>query len=85
MESSENIYFVYKFRAKLRGIPTSLLETWNTFDAKFDYNKSTLEFYLSLILSRSIYVTTDRVWVGEWIYWPLIHTTRNYKQLQRHN
>jgi hypothetical protein len=21
----------------------------------------------------------DRVWIGEWIYWPLIHTTHNYK------
>jgi hypothetical protein len=24
-------------------------------------------------------VTIDRLWTGEWIYWPLIHTTRNYK------
>jgi hypothetical protein len=30
------------------------------------------------------YVTIDGVWTGEWIYWPLIHTTWNYKQLQRH-
>jgi hypothetical protein len=29
-------------------------------------------------------VTIDGVWIGEWIYWPLIHTTRNYKHLQRH-
>jgi hypothetical protein len=29
-------------------------------------------------------VTIDGVWIGEWIYWPLIYTTRNYKQLQRH-
>jgi hypothetical protein len=27
-------------------------------------------------------VTIDEVWIGEWIYWPLMHTTRNYKQLQ---
>jgi hypothetical protein len=24
------------------------------------------------------------VWNGEWIYWPLTHLTRNYKQLQHH-
>jgi hypothetical protein len=29
-------------------------------------------------------VTRDGVWIGEWIYWPLIHTTRNYKQLLRY-
>jgi hypothetical protein len=33
---------------------------------------------LMSILSR-IGVTVDGVWIGEWIYWPLIHTTRNYK------
>jgi hypothetical protein len=26
-------------------------------------------------------VTIDGVWIGEWIYWPLIHTTRNHKHL----
>jgi hypothetical protein len=41
--------------------------------------------YLLLILSRSKCVTIDRVWIGELICWPLIHTTRNYKQLQLHN
>jgi hypothetical protein len=30
-------------------------------------------------------VTMDGVWIGEWIYWPLIHTTWNYKQLQRYH
>jgi hypothetical protein len=34
-----------------------------------------------ITLSR-VCVTIDGVWIGEWIYWPLIHTTRNYKQLQ---
>jgi hypothetical protein len=29
-------------------------------------------------------VTIDRVWIGEWIYWPLIHTTRNYKHIQHY-
>jgi hypothetical protein len=29
-------------------------------------------------------VTIDGVWIGDSIYWPLIHTTRNYKQLQHH-
>jgi hypothetical protein len=29
-------------------------------------------------------VTIDRVWIGEWIYWPLMHTTRNCKYLQRY-
>jgi hypothetical protein len=32
-----------------------------------------------LILSRFMCVTIDGVWIGEWIYLPLIHTTRNYK------
>jgi hypothetical protein len=27
----------------------------------------------------NIGMTTDGVWIGEWIYWPLIHTTQNYK------
>jgi hypothetical protein len=31
------------------------------------------------ILWRSMSVIIERVWIGEWIYWPLIHTTRNYK------
>jgi hypothetical protein len=26
-------------------------------------------------------VTIDGVWIGDWIYWPLTHTTQNYKQL----
>jgi hypothetical protein len=26
-------------------------------------------------------VTIDGIWIGGWIYWPLIHTTRNYKHL----
>jgi hypothetical protein len=25
------------------------------------------------------YMTVDGVWIGDSIYWPLIHTTRNYK------
>jgi hypothetical protein len=29
------------------------------------------------ILSR-VGVTIDGVWIGEWIHWPLIHTTRKY-------
>jgi hypothetical protein len=29
-------------------------------------------------LSR-VGVTIDGVWIGEYIYWPLIHTTQNYK------
>jgi hypothetical protein len=29
-------------------------------------------------------VTIDGVWIGEWIYWPLVHPTRNYKHLQRY-
>jgi hypothetical protein len=31
-----------------------------------------------------VYVTIDGVSIGEWIYWLLIHTIRNYKQLQNH-
>jgi hypothetical protein len=29
-------------------------------------------------------VTINGVWIGEWIYWPIMHTTRNYTQLQRY-
>jgi hypothetical protein len=29
-------------------------------------------------------VAIDGVWIGYWVYWPLIHTTRNYRQLQRY-
>jgi hypothetical protein len=29
-------------------------------------------------------VSIDGVWIGVWIYWPLVHVTRNYKQLQRY-
>jgi hypothetical protein len=29
-------------------------------------------------------MTVDGVWVGDSLYWPLIHTSRSYKQLQRH-
>jgi hypothetical protein len=29
-------------------------------------------------------VTIDAVWIGEWIYSPLIYMTRNYNKLQRH-
>jgi hypothetical protein len=32
-------------------------------------------------LSSSMCVTIDGVWIGEWIYWPLLHMTQNYKQL----
>jgi hypothetical protein len=45
--------------------------------------KFLLKFRYSLILSRTA-VIIERVWIGEWIYWPLIHTTRKFKQLQRH-
>jgi hypothetical protein len=24
-------------------------------------------------------VTVDGVWIGEYIYWPLVHATDNYK------
>jgi hypothetical protein len=34
--------------------------------------------------SRLVRVTIDGVSIGEWIYWPLINTTWNYNQLQRH-
>jgi hypothetical protein len=27
--------------------------------------------------------TVEGIWINEWIYWPLIHTTWNYKHLQR--
>jgi hypothetical protein len=32
----------------------------------------------------SVCVTIDGVFIGEWIYWPLIHATQSYKQSQRH-
>jgi hypothetical protein len=34
-------------------------------------------------LSRIRGLTVDEIWIGEWIYWPLIDTTRNCKQSQR--
>jgi hypothetical protein len=34
-------------------------------------------FYLYYHMFRG--VTVDRVWIGEWIYWPLVHTAWNYK------
>jgi hypothetical protein len=37
-----------------------------------------------LMLSRFMGMIIDGVWIREWIYWPLIHTTRNNKQLQRY-
>jgi hypothetical protein len=40
--------------------------------------------HLPTILSRFRGVTKDGVWIGGWTYWPLTHTTRNYKELQRH-
>jgi hypothetical protein len=30
-------------------------------------------------------VTIDGVWIGEWIYWPLIHAPRDCKKLQHHS
>jgi hypothetical protein len=27
----------------------------------------------------------EDVWIGEWIYWPLIHPSWNYKKLQRYH
>jgi hypothetical protein len=52
----------------------------------YNPNVSTLqrhncEFLTSEILSR-VGVTKDGVWIGEWIHWPLMHTTRNCKQLE---
>jgi hypothetical protein len=38
----------------------------------------------SCIASCVVCVTIDGVWIGERIYWPLIHTTRNYKRLKRY-
>jgi hypothetical protein len=32
-----------------------------------------------ITMSRFGGVTIDGVWIGERIYWPLIHTTMNYK------
>jgi hypothetical protein len=38
---------------------------------------------IRVILLHSRGVTIDGVWIGEWIHWPLIHTARKYKYLQR--
>jgi hypothetical protein len=41
------------------------------------------DFSSYFILSREG-VAVNGVWIGYCIYWPLIHMTRNLKQLQRH-
>jgi hypothetical protein len=38
----------------------------------------------TMTFSHSMSVTIDGVWICEWIYWPLTHTTRNYQSLERH-
>jgi hypothetical protein len=44
----------------------------------------TLDGYLhTLILSR-VLVTIDGVWIGEYVYWYLIHSLCNYRQLQHY-
>jgi hypothetical protein len=37
-----------------------------------------------VIILSHVGATIDGLWIGEWIYWPLIHMTRKYKQLQRY-
>jgi hypothetical protein len=61
------------------------MTTFTLYGPESDVNKSlsfaNMNVFLLLILSR-VGVTIDGVWVGEWIYWPLTHTPRHYKQLQ---
>jgi hypothetical protein len=40
---------------------------------------------MSNISYGHVWVTLDGVWIGEWIYWPLLHKTLNYKHLQRYH
>jgi hypothetical protein len=40
------------------------------------------DFVISLLFymfSSVVCMTVERVWICEWIYWPSIHTTKNYK------
>jgi hypothetical protein len=47
---------------------------WKILEYYFVCNSTTLDYVLARVL-----VTIDEVWIGEWIYRPLVHTTRNYK------
>jgi hypothetical protein len=57
------------------GFSQTLVPVYNTFITKK---------IMIVMLSRFRSFTVDGVWTGELIYWPLIHTTQNYKQLQSH-
>jgi hypothetical protein len=35
-------------------------------------------YFKAIIFSRLRGVTIDRVWISEWIYWPLVYTSLNY-------
>jgi hypothetical protein len=43
-----------------------------------------MELFVSNNVVTYLGVIIDGVWIGDTIYWPLIHTTRNYKELQRY-
>jgi hypothetical protein len=40
---------------------------------------SSTNLYKTSYVYCHISVTIDWVWIGEWICWPIVHTTRNYK------
>jgi hypothetical protein len=74
-------------RTKIRG-SISNTSSWRSVQS-VKYNENSIFFVLSRIdedktclniLSRFMWLDIDEVWMGEWIYWLLIHTTRNYKQ-----
>jgi microsomal dipeptidase-like Zn-dependent dipeptidase len=55
---------------------------------KFNKAEKKWKVYIFMILKTAgqlgmshVCLSIDWVWIGEWIYWPLIHTTRNDKQL----
>jgi hypothetical protein len=53
-------------------------------ELQYFYSKEWLSLELYLTDTRSVlsgvWMTIEGTWIGDSIYWPLIYTTRNYKQ-----
>jgi hypothetical protein len=75
----------YHFYAEFRYIASAVHSKGNDISYVHFHeimNKASLVLFMTLpsnIVSQFRGVTIDGVWIGEWIYWLLIHVTRNYK------